>query len=65
MEKKTITYEQAIEKLEKIVDSIESGEQDIDTLAEKLKEAKGLIKVCEKKLTDVDREVNKILGEDK
>lgn len=58
-----MTYEQAVAELEKIVGKIESGQMDIDSLAGNLKTAKELVAFCEKKLTEVDSEVKKILGE--
>ena len=40
---------------------IESGEMDIDSLAENLKEAKQLVAFCKGKLQHVEDEVNKIM----
>ena len=57
------TYNESIEKLRAIVNSIERGELDIDELSEKVKEASRLIKVCKEKLTKADEEVKKILEE--
>lgn len=61
MEKKKITYEEAMSRLEKIVKKIERGEMDIDSLAANLKEAKGLVEFCKAKLTTVEAEVKKCL----
>lgn len=58
---KEMTYEQAVKRLEQIVAQIESGEMDIDSLASKLKEAKGLVEFCKDKLTKVETEVKKCL----
>lgn len=58
-----MTYEKAIKRLEEIVRNIESGETDIDTLSAALKEAKELVVFCKDKLTKVEEDVNKILGD--
>ena len=62
--KKTeLKYEEAMKRLEEIVRQIENGEMDIDSLANKLKEAKSLMTFCKKKLFSVEEEVNKIMSE--
>ena len=58
MTKKEETYNEAVEKLRKIVADIENGELDVDVLSEKVKEATRLIKLCK-----VDEEVKKVLEE--
>ena len=63
MSGKQETYNEAIEKLRKIVADIENGELDVDILSEKVKEATRLIKLCKEKLYKVDEEVKKILEE--
>lgn len=57
------TYGQAVEKLEKIVASLENNEIDIDELAEKLREAQALMAFCREKLANVDKEIEKILAD--
>lgn len=59
--KKDQTYSDAMKRLEEIVRKIESGEMDIDSLAENLKEAKQLVAFCKGKLQQVEDEVNKIM----
>ena len=54
-------YEEALSKLEAIVDKMERGDMDIDTMASELKTAQGLIKVCKDKLTHTDEEIKKLL----
>ena len=58
---KELTYEQAMSRLDEIVEKIESGEMDIDSLAANIKEAKQLVAFCKDKLTKVEEEVQKIL----
>lgn len=57
------TYEQAMKRLEEIVEKIESGELDIDSLGEHLKEAQKLIRLCRDKLYKADAEIKKMLDE--
>ena len=59
--KKDLIYSDAMKRLEEIVRKIESGEMDIDSLAENLKEAKQLVAFCKGKLQHVEDEVNKIM----
>ena len=60
MTKKEETYNEAVEKLRKIVADIENGELDVDVLSG---EATRLIKLCKEKLYKVDEEVKKVLEE--
>jgi len=62
MEEK-ITYTEAFEELDQIVQEIEEGEITVDTLSEKVKRAAELIKICKKKLTSTEEDVNQILKE--
>ena len=57
--KDEITYKKAVQQLEQIVDKLENGELDIDTMTEQLKEAQHLIKFCKDKLTKADEDINK------
>ncbi|MEG1749372.1 MAG: exodeoxyribonuclease VII small subunit [Tannerellaceae bacterium] len=63
MEKKTETYNEAVEKLRLIVADIEKGDLDVDILSAKVKEATRLIKLCKEKLFIADEEVKKVLEE--
>ncbi|WP_294538602.1 exodeoxyribonuclease VII small subunit [uncultured Bacteroides sp.] len=65
MAAKKETYQQAMERLEKIVRQIDNNELDIDMLGEKIKEANDIIAFCSEKLTKADREVEKLLKEKK
>ena len=63
MAAKKETYEQAMRRLEEIVEKIESNELDIDSLGEHLKEAQNLIGFCRDKLYKADAEIKKMLEE--
>jgi exodeoxyribonuclease VII small subunit len=54
-----ITYNQAQQKLELIVAQMENNEIDLETLTEKLIEAKGLVKLCESKLRNIEDSLSK------
>ena len=54
-------YEEAVREIEQIVAKMESNTTDIDAMAEQLKRAQKLIKLCKDKLTKTDEEIKKIL----
>jgi len=56
-------YAEAFEELQQIVSEIEEGEITVDVLAEKVKRAAFLIRLCKEKLTTTEEDVNKILKE--
>ncbi len=61
--KKKETYSEAMARLEEIVNQIDNNELEIDVLAEKIKEANGIIAFCSDKLTKADKEIEKLLSE--
>lgn len=62
-EQKTLSYSESVERLENIVEKIESGEMDIDQLASQVEEASKLIKSCKEKLFSTNEAVEKLLKE--
>ncbi|MBQ2179359.1 MAG: exodeoxyribonuclease VII small subunit [Prevotella sp.] len=60
---KDIKYEAAYAELQAIVRKMENDELDIDQMAEQLKRAQELIRLCKDKLTKTDEEIKKILAE--
>ncbi len=60
---KESNYTEAFEELQEIVLEIEQGEISVDELAEKVKRAAVLIKICKTKLTNTEEDVAKILKE--
>ncbi len=58
-------YEEAVRQLEDIVEKMENDELDIDTMADQLKQAQKLIKLCKDKLTKTDKEIQQLLDEEK
>jgi len=61
MRSRELTYSKAIKELETIVGDIESGEVDVDVLAEKVKRSAELIKFCSDRLKGTQDAVSKIL----
>lgn len=59
----SLTYEQAMKRLEQIVFQIENGQMDVDSLAASLKEAKDLVNFCKGKLLKTEKDVKKILDD--
>lgn len=57
-------YEEAVAQLEAIVRRMETGELNLDSLADELKKAQKLIKMCKDKLTKTDEEIKKMLEEE-
>lgn len=56
-------YEDAMKRLEELVQQMESGDVSIDSLTQKLKEAKQLIQLCKDKLTKTEEEIKKVQGD--
>ena len=57
-------YEEAYHELQNIVRKMEGEEMDIDQMAEAVKRAQALIKLCKDKLTKTDENIRKILAQD-
>ena len=57
-------YEEAYHELQNIVRRMEGEELDIDQMAEAVKRAQALIKLCKDKLTKTDENIRKILAQD-
>ncbi len=60
---KNLSYSEAFEELQQIVQDMEEGEISIDELSEKVKRAATLIGICKKKLHHTEEDVKKILKE--
>jgi len=63
MTKKNLTYTEAIARIEDILQQIETGELDVDELAEKVKQASDLLKLCKAKLFNTEKEIEKVMKE--
>lgn len=54
-------YSQAVARLEEIMDVVQAGTLDVDSLSDVLREAGELIKFCRARLFEVDEEVTSVL----
>jgi exodeoxyribonuclease VII small subunit len=54
--KNELTYSQAFAELETLVEELEEGGVELEELATKIKQANGLIEICETKLRRIDSE---------
>ncbi|EFN91328.1 putative exodeoxyribonuclease VII, small subunit [Prevotella amnii CRIS 21A-A] len=61
---KKINYEEAVRQLEEIVEKMESGELDLDSMTTQLKKAQELVKLCKNRLMQTDKDIQGLL-EDK
>ena len=62
--KKEPGFEEALEKLEALVTSMESGEVPLATLVEKFEEGSKLVKLCEERLKQAELKIEKLRQED-
>ena len=58
---KDLKYEEALDRLQEIVNLLEQKEIKIDDLADKVKEAKAYVEFCREKLDKTEEEINKII----
>ena len=65
MKKESLTYEEAMARLEELARRMENKETGIDQLAADLKEARRLMAFCKEKLYATDEEIRKIWETDK
>jgi len=61
--KKELTYTEAFGQLQAIVKKMEDADISVDDLADHIKQASELIKICKDKLTKIEQEVNKNIAE--
>ena len=57
-----VKYSKAIKKLDEILAKIETQEIDVDELADNVKEAVALFKVCKNKIEKAQLEVKKVVA---
>ena len=59
--KDQIKYREAVERLDEIIAQIENEDADVDELAEQVKEAVELIRLCKAKIDKAETEVKKVV----
>ncbi len=62
--KEIFEYGKAVARLEEIVSELERNDGDIDSLVDKLKEARKLLKLCREKLYKVDKSIKSLQKND-
>lgn len=63
-EKKQIDFEQSLERLEELVDQMESGELSLEEMIKHFEEGSRLVEVCTKKLDEVEQKIEKLVKKD-
>jgi exodeoxyribonuclease VII small subunit len=62
MEKKKLTYKEAMEEMESILEKLENEELDVDKLTDNVKRISFLLEFCKEKLTSTEEEIQKIIN---
>ncbi len=57
---KNLSYDEAMAEVERIIASLQSGEESIDSLADKVARASELLAMCRNRLRKVEGRVNEI-----
>ena len=60
-EESPMGFEAALKRLEVIVEEMESGETDLDTMIASFEEGQKLVKFCTAKLNEVEKKIEKIV----
>ncbi len=60
-EESPMGFEAALKRLETIVEEMESGETDLDTMIASFEEGQKLVKFCTAKLNEVEKKIEKIV----
>jgi len=58
-----VKYSKAIERLDEIINKIESDEIDVDELSLRVKEAVSLVKLCKAKIDKAEMEVKQVVDD--
>ena len=56
-----LTFESALKRLETLVEQMESGETELDTMIASFEEGQRLVKFCTAKLNEVEKKIEKIV----
>ena len=59
--KDTVNYESSLKKLEEIVSKLEDGDISLEDSVKSFEEGIGLVKECQKQLSDAELKVKKLL----
>ena len=61
MSEKTVDFEKSLERLETLVDEMESGELALEEMIKHFEEGSKLVTLCSKKLTEVEQKIEKLV----
>lgn len=61
MSEKTVDFEKSLERLETIVDEMESGELSLEQMIKHFEEGSKLVTLCSTKLTEVEQKIEKLV----
>ncbi|MBQ8145269.1 MAG: exodeoxyribonuclease VII small subunit [Clostridia bacterium] len=62
MPKKEVSFEEALERLEEIVELLESGENPLEKSLDLFEEGVSLVKLCNKKLESVENSIKVLVN---
>ena len=63
-EKKSMDFEQSLERLEELVDEMEGGDLSLEAMIKHFEEGSKLVEVCSKKLNEVEQKIEKLVKKD-
>jgi len=61
MDEKKMSFEEALKRLEKIVQEMESGTMELDAMISAFEEGQRLVKSCSAKLNEVEKKIEKVV----
>jgi exodeoxyribonuclease VII small subunit len=61
MSDKKISFEESLNRLDKIVQDMESGEMELDAMISAFEEGQRLVKSCSEKLNEVEKKIEKVV----
>lgn len=64
IETNNLSFEEAMEKLEQVVEKLEQGDVPLEEAIEMFQQGMNLSKLCHDKLTKVEKQMDQILHED-
>jgi exodeoxyribonuclease VII small subunit len=60
---KELTYTEAYNRLQEIIQAIENDKLNVDELSSRIKEATAMLNICKEKLFVIDEEIKKMMGD--
>jgi len=64
MAEKKVDFEQSLERLETLVNEMESGDLPLEEMIKHFEEGSKLVALCTKKLTEVEQKIEKLVKKD-